>query len=299
MTAMSGITSQHSAPSGWRWARRELSRLDPYADAERMTHLVLEVRYGDPVFTSALYTVAFMRQMSVPHIADVLYRGGRGVILTATRQRNDDTMTFFGEFLRLGHSSPQGREVIERLNAIHSRFPITNDQSLYTLSSLCFEAERIPGLFGFQLLTRAERVANFRFWRGAAHVMNLTDVPESYESFHAWTLAYERSEYGWSAGGETVARAMIDDWARRWLPESLLEYGRTALLTVCDDLLLDTLHLAPPSATARRLAGLALRGYQVGRRVLPDPAERSWSDHFGHAYGGRPAPSELGPVARR
>lgn len=263
-----------------RWARREIARLDPVADHERITHLSAEVRYGDPVLTAALYTVAFCRQMAVPSIAAVVHRGGRGPIIRRTRTRNDDTMTFFGVFMKEGHSSPAGRAAIDRLNLIHSRFPITEDQSLYTLSSLVLEADRIPALLGVDLLTDKERVANFHFWREVGRLMGLSQIPTSYEDLMSWTLEYEAANYGWSEGGRAVADAMVDDFGRRFALPRLAPLARRAILGVMDDRLLSTLRLPLPAPGTRRALGGAVAAYAAGRRLLPDPPDRSWADYY-------------------
>lgn len=278
----------------WTWARDAMAGLDPVADNERYTHLSAEVRYGDPVMTAALYTVAFCRQMAVPSIADVVHRGGRGPIMRTTRKRNDDTMVFFGEFLRHGYGSARGRAAIERLDQIHAPFPITNDQSLYTLSSLALEAHRIPALLGVALLTPAEKEANFRFWRGVGITMGLRDIPETRAAFAAWVAEYERANWAYTPGGAAVARALIDDYAARWLPGPLRFLGRDFIMALCEDDLLDAHRLPRPAKSARALAGLALRGYALARAVLPDPADRSWSDHYGTAYGACPHLPEVG-----
>ena len=271
-----------------------MAGLDAEKDAERITHLSAEVRYGDPVVSAALYTVAFCRQMAVPSIADVVHRGGRGPIMRDTRKRNDDTLTFFGEFMREGHSSARGKAAIARLNEIHAPFPITNDQSLYTLSSLALEADRIPALLGVELMTDKEKEANYRFWVGVGEAMGITDIPTTYEGLFAWTLAYEKAQFAYTPGGSAVARAMIDDFGSRWLPRRLQFLARSFVLAMCDDELLDTLRIDRPSVVARTASSAVLHAYGVGRRILPDHADRSWSDHFGKEYGGCPHAAELG-----
>ncbi|MBJ8344375.1 DUF2236 domain-containing protein [Antrihabitans sp. YC2-6] len=273
-----------SRRQGRRWARDIAARLDPVADHEYLTHLTLEVRYGDPILTSALYTVAFCRQMAVPSIAKVVYRGGRAPMIQATRKRNDDTMVFFGEFMRQGYSSGRGRAAISRLNQIHSRFPITNDQSLYTLASLALEPARIPAMLGCEVLTATEMDANLRFWQGVGRAMGLHDIPDTTTEFHSWTIAYERSTWAWSHGGAAVARAVIDDYAARWFPSKLQWFGRAFAMALCDDQLLAVHRLPTPPRWARLFAATTLRAYALGRRILPDPKDRSWVDYYGKAY---------------
>jgi len=277
-----------------RWAREEIATLDAVADHERITHLSAEVRFGDPVLAGALYTVAFARQMAVPSIAAVVHRGGRSPIMTRTRKRNDDTMVFFGEFLRNGHSSTAGRVAIERLNEIHAHFPIRNDQSLYTLASLTFEAVRIPGLLGLDPLSEKEKVANFHFWQGVGRRMHLTDQPDTPEAFWAWMQDYEAANWGWSRGGAAVAHAMVDDFAARWLPAGLQRVARELTLALMEDELLDALRLKRPRASTRAMVRGLGRGYFAARAILPDPAERSWTDGFGAAYGACPHMADVG-----
>ncbi|MEV4421741.1 oxygenase MpaB family protein [Patulibacter sp. NPDC049589] len=201
---------------------------------------------------------------------------------------------------------------MERLNEIHAQFPIRNDQSLYTLASLTFEAVRIPGLLGLDLLSEKEKDANFHFWRRIGDGMHLTDVPATPEAFWAWMQDYEAENWGWSAGGAAVANAMIDDFAARWLPPAARRIGRELTLALMEDELLDALRLKRPRASTRWMVGLLARAYFGGRAVLPDHAERSWTDGFGAEYGAcphmadvgylperdRPAPARVAPAAR-
>src|SRR2546425_1869235 len=222
-----------------RWARDEIATLDPVVDNERIMHLSAEVRYGDPVLAMALVTAGFARQMAVPSIARFVHRGGRAPIMRETRKRNDDTMVFFGEFLRHGHSTAQGRAAIERLNEVHAPFPIHNDQMLYTLASLTFDGVRILALLGLDPFTQKEKDASFHFWRGVGQRMGVTGHPPTIEKFAAWMQDYEREHWAWSEGGEAVARSLIDDFASRWLPTGLQRVARELILALMEDEMLD------------------------------------------------------------
>ncbi|MFM2307775.1 MAG: hypothetical protein RLZZ367_2444, partial [Bacteroidota bacterium] len=96
------------------WARKRIAALDAEKDAHEISHLAFEVRYGTPLFTHSIFSVAFARQAAVPSIAKVLYRNGKGGIITNTRKRNNDTLIFFGEFYKHG-VNPEGRKAIELL----------------------------------------------------------------------------------------------------------------------------------------------------------------------------------------
>ncbi|WP_156370862.1 oxygenase MpaB family protein [Nocardia arizonensis] len=260
--------------------RDELATLDPVIDNERMTHLVLEVRYGHPWFVTIAYTLAFLRQMSIPAIARTVYRAGTGDIMRATRRRNDDTLVFFGEIMRCGYTSARGGEVIDRLNEIHARYRISNDLNVYTLASLILEAQRIGLSLDRPLMSEREMDAVYHFWHGVGTRMGITDIPGSSSEFLTWTLQYERDNAAYTPGGHAVAQVIIDDFAARF-PRPLRRAGTAVLLSLCDDGLLDAHRLTGPSRAQRSLALAAMRGYLLGTGLLPDPGERSWVDWFG------------------
>ncbi|WP_196054835.1 oxygenase MpaB family protein [Nocardia aurantiaca] len=259
---------------------RELERLDPERDNERMTHLLVEVRYGNSIFAAVVYTLAFMRQMSIPSIMRPVYRRGTGDIVRATRQRNDDTLVFFGEIMRSGHSSGRGAEVIDRMNEIHARYKIDNHQNLYTLASLILEAQRIGDALGMEVMSSRERDALYYFWRGVGERMGITDFPATKEEFLEWVLQYERDNAAYSEGGALIARLLLDDLALRF-PKPLRWASTPLVLALCDEGLLRAHRLPRPPRWQRALGVAAMRGFLVGVRVLPDPPDRSWVDQFG------------------
>jgi hypothetical protein len=276
------------------WARNEIASLDPVADNERIMHLSVEVRYGDPVLAAAIFAVGFARQMAVPSIATVVHRRGRAPIMTQSRKRNDDSLVFFGEFLRHGYSTAEGHAAIDRLNEIHAPFPIRNDQMLYTLTSLTFDAVRIPALLGLDPMTQIEKDASFHFWQGVGRRMGVTDLPATIDECQAWTQEYERENWAWSEGGEAVARVLVDDLATRWLPTRLLPVGRGLIHSLMEDEMLDVFHFKRPKARTRAITSALVRAYFAGRRILPDPADRGWTQHFGAEYGSCPHMADVG-----
>lgn len=282
-----------------RWARNEIAALDPVADNERIMHLSAEVRYGDPVLAALLFTVGFARQMAVPSIAKVVHRAGRAPTMTQSRKRTNDTLVFFGEFLRHGHSTPEGHAAIDRLEEIHAPFPIQNHERLYTLASLTFDGVRIPALLGLDPMTHNEKQAPFHFWQGVGRRMGVTDMPATIDELEAWMYAYEREHWAWSPGGEAIAGALIDDFASRWLPTRLQGVARTLVLAFMEDEMCDALGLNRPKASTRAIARMLARAYFTGRAILPDPKDRFWTHSFGAEYGGCPHMADVGYMPKR
>ena len=62
--------------------KRRIAALDPEQDHEQLARLTLEVLYGDRIGVHAALLIGFSRQVAVPSIARVIYRGGGGDTLS-------------------------------------------------------------------------------------------------------------------------------------------------------------------------------------------------------------------------
>ncbi|MET9327500.1 DUF2236 domain-containing protein [Tsukamurella sp. NPDC003166] len=263
--------------------RRRMDALDPVVDHEELTRLSLEVKYGDGLFVHAAYTVAFARQVAVPSIARIVHRRGTGDMMKDVRRRNDDTLVFFGEMLRNGHSSAAGRAAVDRMESIHAHFGITDDDKRYTLASLAFEPDRIAENLGLHLFTGGERLARFLFWRGIGELMGL-DVPERRSEFLDWALAYE-CRYAYTESGRALVDQLSVDWRERWFPGRTARYADPVLFSIYGPQLCATHRLDEPTARTRALTARAMKTYAHSTATRPHRLGRSWVDHFGGVHG--------------
>lgn len=261
--------------------RRQIATLDPVADNEEAARLTFEVLYGDPIAVHAAYLIGFSRQVAVPDIARVIYRGGGGENLRDVARRTDDTLALFGAFFRWGHSSPRGRAAIAQMEKIHARFPTTGEQKRYTLATLIFEAERIGRHLGFDPLTANQREASWRFWRGVAEQMPLGGLPATADELWRWMLEYEREQWRYSDEGRRVVDRFLEDWTTRWFPRRARGLGRQVLLALMGAELRAVLRLEDPSRRVERLLRASARAYPPLTLVRPLPIDRSWMDYFG------------------
>ena len=278
------------------WARREIARLDPERDARRIVHLSFEVRYGNPMFVYALFSLAFARQVAIPGIARVLWRGGRGDIVTETRKRNKDTLLFFGQFFRHWDDA-QGQAAAEQLRKIHARFNIPNDLNLYTLATLACEPQRVAErLAGRNIFTLNETRAMYVFWRRIGELLGITDIPEDEFALRDWMTRYEAAHYAYSPDGAGVVAALAADVADLILPAAASPFGQSVFHALFDPHLMNTHRICPPSWPARTLTKLAARGYLCGvTQFTPDTGERDLITAFGSDYAGRFDLKQVGP----
>lgn len=274
--------------------RRRIAALDPVADNEEITHLSVEVRYGDAVFAHAAYTVAFARQVAVPSIARIVYRTGTGDLMHDVRSRNDDTLLFFGEIMRHGHASAHGRAIIDRMEQIHARFGITDADKLYTLGSLAFEGDRLAAHLGTDPFTEAERVARYHFWRGVGEYMGL-DVPGTRETFLAWVRDYEHG-FGYTDGGRKLVDQLFADWRARWFPGPARRWAEPVMLALMSAELREVHRLPAPPPSITRVLPRAADLYLRVQSARPHRPTRSWSDHFGARH---PRPLDVATLGHR
>jgi hypothetical protein len=260
--------------------RRRIAALDPVEDNEEVARLTFEVLYGDPIAVHAAYLIGFSRQVAVPGIARVISRGGNGQNLRDVAGRTDDTLALFGAFFRWGHSSPQGRAAIARMEQIHARFTITDEQKRYTLATLIFETERIGRHLKFDPLTANQREASWHFWCGVAEQMPLGGLPPTAEELWRWMIEYEREHWHYTDEGRRVVDRFFEDWTTRWFPRPARTLARQTLLALMDDDLRTIMHLENPSRPFARLLHASARAYLPLTQIRPLPTDRSWMDHF-------------------
>ena len=267
------------------WARKRIAQLDAEKDAHEISHLAFEVRYGTKLFTHSIFSVAFARQAAVPSIAKVLYRNGKGGIVTNTKKRNNDTLLFFGEFYKNGDKGT-GREAVELLNFIHSHFPITNEENLYTLATVVCEPKRL-GVFlaNKNLFSEKEFRALYNLWKRMAELMHIHSVPENENKLYDWYENFERKNYAFTNEGKKIVEALAGEFAERWYPSFMKYSGTQYYYSLFDDFLLETFQIPKPNFIYRY--GVKIYMWvqlRITFQILPDPDDRSVIDYFNEEY---------------
>lgn len=171
-----------------------------------------------PFDTTRALEFALFRTFCVPRIARRLDRTrefGR-----FAQKRYDDTGLLISEFIEYGYDSPRGQAAIARMNAIHGRFGIANEDFLYVLSTFIFEPIRWNARFGWRSLTPNERKAWFLFWREIGRRMHIQDVPGDYAEFERFNREYEVRHFRYPEASHQVAAATREKFAA-WFPRPL------------------------------------------------------------------------------
>lgn len=262
-----------------RDVRRLIAELDPDANDAEITHLSLEV-LTPPIVAHIGYASAGAHLVAVPRVAERILRGGKGDQVLHPRQRDADTLTFFGELIRRGHRSPEGLAACERIQRIHRSVKgVLNEDQVYTLATLIFGGERFAEAMGRSVYTEAENLARLSFWSGIGRGMRLRGVPESRAELLAWMEEYERNHFEPSPVNHPAAEAHIRG-IEGYFPGPAKPLARAMVVATMDERVRQCLGYEPVSKSfAASLRG-AWRGFTAATPLRPVRLDSSWVKSF-------------------
>jgi hypothetical protein len=253
--------------------------MDPVADHRQV---VVELATHEfPWDTLNALSFALFRTYAVPSIGVLLHDTGE--FTERVQKRYDDTGLLLEEILAHGLGSPRGRSAVRRVNQMHARHDIGNDDMRYVLATFVVVPTRWIDRFGYRPYTDVERRAVVEYYRELGRHMGIRDVPEDYAGFARLLDDYERTHFAFDARARKVADATLDLMTtfppNNLAPARLVKRFSFALM---DDPLLQAFGYPVPSRPER---ALFLGLMAVRRRLLRHlPARRrpKWAKDFGY-----------------
>lgn len=242
----------------------EIRSLDPARDHQRIVFLTTRVDF--PFDTVRALEFALFRTFCVPSISGLLQRTGE--FGRAAQKRYDDTDVIVSELMDHGYDSERGKRALRRMNQLHGRFDISNTDFLYVLSTFVFEPLRWIDKYGWRRLDERERLAMFQFWREVGRRMNIKDIPEIYDAFELYNIAYERDHYRPAESNHVVGTATVEMFMS-WFPSPLRPLGRRAMYALMEERLIECFGFPRPSRTMRWLVDKTLKLRAAMLAILP------------------------------
>ena len=270
----------------------EIARLDAARDCQRIARLL------------AVYEFPWDLQRSL-ELALLYTFGSASVarVLAATRQferhgqkRYDDTQLLINRFVESGWDGEYGRRAIARMNEIHARYAIANDDFLFVLWTFIDFPLRWARDFAWRPFTDHEARAWFHFWRGVGARMHIAALPETYEDFAAFVASYEREQFVPGENPRRVAEATMNV-LREMLPAPLRPAVRPVAVCLMPERLRLVLGEPPPSRALLAAVRAALRARaRIERQVPLSAYPVRFEQVETRTYGaGAPPPESLGP----
>jgi hypothetical protein len=271
---------------------REILTLDPQHDAQRIVYL--DTVYEFPFDTTRSLELALFRTFASPAVADVLDASGE--FAARAQKRYDDTDLILSTIAESGYDGEEGKRAIRRMNQLHRRFQIANEDFLYVLSTFVFEPIRWNARFGWRPLVEHERLASFYFWREIGRRMAIRDVPESYGGLERYNVEYEHANFRPARSNERVARAARDMFLA-WFPGVPTRLGTVVLAAIMDEPLRTAIGFPRPPRPLVRTVEAAVRARGRFVRLLPPRRRPKLRTRLRHrSYPEGYSLEELGPT---
>lgn len=242
----------------------EIQKLDPVEDHQQIIYL--SSCYEFPFDYTRALEVALVRTFCVPSISRILDRSGE--FARRPQKRYDDTDLLISLFVEDGYDSPRGRAAIRRINQIHGRFAIPEDDFLYVLSTFIYEPIRWMDRYGWRSLTEIERQATFQFWTAVGRRMNVRGIPDTYEELERFNLAFELHNFEFAESNRRVAEPMLTTFAR-WFPPGSRWLVRQSVLSLFDEPMLRALGYEAPRPLIRQAVTSSLKARSRVASWLP------------------------------
>lgn len=275
----------------------EINSLDPAIDYERIAFLIANQLF--PLTVEKALEYALFKSYAVPAISRLLVATGE--FSERAQKRYDDTVLLLAAIGEHGYDHGDARTALGRINAMHGRFRIRNEDFLYTLSTFVFEPMRALELYGPRPMTANERAGWFSAYRRLGAEMGIAGLPDDLDGFRAWREAFERREIRFAPSNRVVADATVKvllDMLK--VPRPLRGLALAALVALMEPHVAAAFGYERPHRAVRGLVGgaMALRRFIAGR--LPDRKTlRLQSRRRLPTYPGGHAIAELGTFARR
>lgn len=242
----------------------EILTLDPVKDHKRIVHL--DVCFEFPWDTTRSLEMALFRTFGVPSIAERL--ASTEEFFKAPQKRYDDTDILISTMLEDGYDSPTGTAALRRMNQIHGRFQISNEDLLYVLSTFIYEPVRWIEKFGWRPMVEQERLATFYCWREIGKRMGIKAIPETYEGLEAFNISYETEQFRRSEPTVRIGIATRDMFLG-WFPRPVRGFGALAIYSLLDDQMLDAFGFPEPPRAVKRMVDGTLKARARALRWLP------------------------------
>jgi hypothetical protein len=263
---------------------REIARLDAERDCQRIVHLLSAYEFAWDLKRAG--ELALFYSYASASVSRLLDRTGeferRGQL------RYDDTQLLIGAFVESGWDSDFGRRAIERMNAIHGRFRISNADYVFVLWTLIHVPILWISRFAHRPLTAHEARAWFCFWRGVGERMGMKDLPSTKAELDAWVEGYEREQMVFNEASQRVANATVRI-LENWLPEPVRFVVQPAAAALLEERARRAFgYAAPHPAVEKVVTGLLKAHALVSRHIPLTPYPYLLADLKTRSYGRPP-----------
>lgn len=265
--------------------------LDPEREHQEIVALIC--CYEFPFDITRSLEFALFRTYCVPRTSKLL--DATGEFGRCPQKRYDDTDIIISEMMEWGYDSERGANALARMNEIHGRFKIGNEDFLYVLSAFVYEPIRWIARYGWRPITEHEQLALFHFWREVGRRMGMQNLPHDFDAFERFNREHEKKYFAFDRSNERIATATRELFAS-WFPRPLRPLVRLSIYALLDDMTRQAMGFPQAPRGLAALLNAVMRTRARLLRYLPPrnkPRLRTSMRHRSYPRGYRIA--ELGP----
>lgn len=245
---------------------KEIEGLSPEKDWHRIAFLL--TFHCFPWDMEKALEFALFRTFAVPSISRLLRATGE--FTDRTRKRYDDTELILYEILENGMDSERGKQAIGRMNAMHGRFKISNENYLYVLSTFIFEPIRWMDQYGWRAFTEKEKEAILINYQELAKRMGIREVPDTLEAFDRFNRDYEKTYFAFDPANQVIGSKTVDLLLGFYLPKSLFWLGRPIAHSLMDKPLRSAMGFSDPPFLLEEAVKATLKFRAFVLRYIPE-----------------------------
>jgi hypothetical protein len=271
---------------------QKIKKLNPEKDYWEIVQL--SIWYEFPWDYNRALELALYKTFAVPSISKILHQSKE--FEQHSQKRYDDTDILLSHVIDYGLNHQKGQEALQRINWIHSHYPITNDDYLYVLATFVFDTGNWINQYGYRKLTQNEEIAGFKVWQEIGTQMSIQNIPDSLEALKTYYDEYEKKHFIYNKSNEIVAKATEDLMLSWYLPKYLFEFARPFLHAVMQPHLLKAFNFKEPHQLIKLLVSTVLKTRSTIESLNPikQPFYRSTMNQYRY-YKNSFEVKDLGP----
>jgi hypothetical protein len=244
---------------------REIRSLNPERDYERIFRLIMAREF--PWEYALGMELGQISVFAVPSIAELL--ASTGEFIERPAKRSDDTSILLREVIENGFTAERGKQAIRRINRLHARYQISNDDYLYVLATFVVSPARFIDTHGWRYFSERERAAAYYYFRRIGEHMAIKEIPRSYQEMSEFMDTYGARHFAFSVGGHRVAMSNRSRLAGDLFPRTPSRLALDIVDALVPENLRTHLALPGPSHIGKLLLAGLLWWRAAKRRHLP------------------------------
>jgi hypothetical protein len=247
----------------------KLDSITPPKDAAEAHAVVSQFVYYDfPFIATKALEFGLFKTYGIPSISKLLV-STKELTMNYAR-RYDDTDILVREFVEQPPDSWRAELAIRRLNALHGKYTISNEDYLYVLCIFAVEPIRWVDKYGFRKSHDIERLSLHLIWKDVGTKMGIKNIQNSYEEMEEYLDKFERENMKFNQNNVLVAEGTVALLLSN-VPSFLHPLGRRVVHAMCDSRLRAAMGFPEPVFLLPELihVGLTIAGW--GTRLLLSP----------------------------